>query len=218
MTADAINAAFDLKGNAKVSVGLRAVTRTINAGGQLVPNITSFSGAIVIPNVSKEQGKPLKYTENKVIGEGGNGGKYIPPAKPSPGTRGSLQPVTPGVTVVAAGMDALGDPSEVMFGLDGVFVGDVFPTTSMTLDDVLAALALQLNQHDEPAIFDQTTDTLFLVNPVPDGAQLDWGNTDVNFEFVTTFDPVPEPASAALVLGAVLAASLTARMRGSGQR
>ena len=40
----------------------------------------------------------------------------------------------------------------------------------------------------------------------------------MNFEFVTTFDPVPEPASAALVLGAVLAASLTARMRGSGQR
>ena len=61
---------------------------------------------------------------------------------------------------------------------------------------------------------DGTFAWLFLVNPIPDGAQLDWGNTDVNFEFVTTFDPIPEPASLALLLGAVTAPSLAAGLRG----
>jgi hypothetical protein len=199
--ADAINEAFKdefAKLKEKAGTGLKVTDKSYKNATGYIPKVMAPYGSLTIPGVSKAQGNPIKWTENKVIGEGGNGGKFTPGAGPSPGSRGSLgRPAGDGIQV-ATGVDPLGDPSYVDFGIGQVDV-TLFPTPSMTDTQVLSSLALMLDQQGIPATFDPIKTTLFLDQPIPDGQMLNFGNTDTGLEFTMTFEPqvsaVPEPGT-----------------------
>jgi hypothetical protein len=204
--ADAIYAQFkdqfDKLGD-KPGAGLTPKTQTIKVGNQNVPNVQSFYGALTIPGINKEQtvqgapNRPLIFKVNELakLGEGGNGGQFIPGVGPSPGSRGSLERSTPGVESVATGKDSEGEPSVVQFGIEGLYVAEYTPATSMTDDEILSLLAGMLNTNGLPATYDPIQIALSLDNPIPDGATLIWGNTDEGLEFATEFDAVAsEPA------------------------
>ena len=212
--ADAINMKFKdefKKLGETAGAGLKVVTnRTINVDGQGVPGLMAPFGALVIPGVSKEKDQAGKdksgiaWKENKVLGEGGNGGRFVDPGKPSPGSRGSLDRIDPGVTQVASGVDPLGDPSLVEFGIDGLYVAQVMPTAGMTDSTILGLLASLLDMHGVPAMFDANLHELFLEQPLLDGQTLVWGNTDTELAFRTSFEglstaTVPEPTTAGLL-------------------
>ena len=213
--ADAVNKEFDkefMKLGDKAGSGLKIVeNRTIKVEGQNVPGLSAAFGSLIIPGVSREKdqaGKEVSgivWKENKILGEGGNIGRFVDPARPSSGTRGSLDRVEPGVTQIASGLDPLGDQSLVEFGIDGLYVAQVEPTAGMTDTAVLGLLASLLTAHGVPATLNPTNQELFLDRPIPDGQALVWGNTDTEFAFRTAFeglDPVevPEPGSAWLLV------------------
>ena len=137
--------------------------------------------------------------------------------KPSPGFRGSLQPAEPGVSTVATGVDPLGNPSEVGFGVEGLFVANYQPSTGTPIEQILSILATLLDLGGLSATYDQDTRELFLDMPVFDGQALVWGSTDTGLEFQTLIAglAVPEPASVTLVLLALLALLATT---GAGPR
>jgi hypothetical protein len=143
---------------------------------------------------------PIKWVENGVMGEGGNGGKWNGPPGQSPGAQGSLERQIPGVQTVATGIDAHGYPSEVDFGLVGTYVAEITPAPGMTDAQALQALDVLLNDHDVPATYDASTVDLS-INYIPDGVIMDWGNTDTGLNFAMSTEglapalPVPEPAS-----------------------
>ncbi len=231
--ADAINAAFkdefdklpDKGASAKAGAGFTIRKNvTIKVGVTNVPGLDAPFGELVIPNVSKEKDKTgmeisgVKFLEGKILGEGGNGGgfdKPVIPLKPSPGARGSLERSIPGTTTVATGIDPLGEPSKVEFGIDGVFVADYTPGAGNTDQEILSILASLLVANGLPAIFDLDLMELFLDMPLLDGQSLVWGNTDSGLEFLTSFEgldeaAVAEPASAGLALIGLLALLATA--------
>jgi len=199
---------FDKLGD-KPGAGLTSKTQTIKVGNQNVPNIQSFYGAVTIPGINKEQtvqgapDRPLIFKANELskLGEGGNGGEFIPGARPSPGSRGSLERSTPGIETVALGKDALGDPSLVQFGIEGLYVAEYSPAQGMTDDEVLSLLADMLKSNGLPATFDPISNALSLDNPIPDGATLIWGSTDENLEFAAEFDAVASETSSLELLG-----------------
>ena len=123
---DAFAAQFKQLGES-VTVGNTVVTKTIKARGASFPDIMATYGSLVIPGVPMNK-NPLVFTENGVMGEGGNGGRFIPPPGPSPGSRGSLERSIPGVQTVATGENAHGYPSEVDFGLVRTYIAEVTPT------------------------------------------------------------------------------------------
>jgi hypothetical protein len=88
--ADHINAAFKdefAKLGEKVETGIKVEARTVNVGG--IPKVVQIPyGALIIPGVSKEQGSPIKVTENKILGEGPNKGRFLPKAKLGAGRAG----------------------------------------------------------------------------------------------------------------------------------
>jgi hypothetical protein len=210
--ADAIYAQFkdqfDKLGD-KPGAGLTPKTLTIKVDNQNVPNIQTFYGALTIPGINKEQtvqgatNRPLIFKANELakLGEGGNGGEFIPGARPSPGSRGSLERSTPGMETVATGKDAEGEPSVVQFGIEGLYVAEYTPATGMTDDEVLSLLADMLKTNGLPATFDPILNVLSLDNPIPDGVTLIWGNTDEGLEFATEFDAVASETSSLELLG-----------------
>jgi len=210
--ADAIYAKFkdqfDKLGD-KPGAGLVAKTQTIKIGNQNVPNVVSFYGTVTIPGINKDQtvqgspDRPLIFKANELakLGEGGNGGEFIPGAGPSPGSRGSLELSTPGVETVASGKDALGDPSLVQFGIEGLYVAEYTPAAGMTDDEILSLLAGMLNTNGLPATFDPNLNVLSLDKPIPDGVTLIWGNTDEGLEFATEFDAVASETSSLELMG-----------------
>jgi hypothetical protein len=205
--AAAINKAFGLKAPGPVvTTGTEVKSQKFfvrNMGVSFNAEADVTLGTFIIPDVAKDKTDIIKWTENKVIGEGGNGTRYIPGAPPSPGARGSLDQATPGVQTVATGEDPDGNPSVVDFGLDGKYVADFMPTKGMTDVVVLKALALLLDAHGIAATYDSSDEELLLDNPFPDGEQLDWGNTDTGLVFTTVITPlgtaIPEPALWALM-------------------
>jgi hypothetical protein len=234
--ADAINAEYaaefaklpDQGKSAMVGVGFVIKrNQTIRVNNQNVPGLQAPFGQLVIPNVLKEKdpaGKDVgafKITEGKILGEGGNLWNFDnpPPTKPSAGAKASLEGATPGISTVALGVDPLGDPSVVEFGIDGSFVAQFKPAVGATDEDVLKGLEAMLDSHGIPATFDPSDVELSLDMPLLDGQVLAWGNTDIGLEFSTVFAgldaPVPEPGSLAL-LGMVLTAMvLVGRRTGS---
>lgn len=229
--ADAINEAFKdefKKLGEKAGTGLTEVKKTLRVPGNVTDYKTSaFYGSVIIPGVSEEIGNPVKFTEAKVLGEAGNGGSYIRPAGPSPGSRGSLERATPGVETVATGEDPEGNPSVVDFGLVGTYVATFTPSPGMKDDDVLSALARLLTDNGLSATFDKFRHILFLNSPIPDGAVLDWGYTDTGLEFTMSMEglqssteatAVPEPSSGVLVLSVAAFALLASRHRRAADR
>jgi len=180
--------------------------------------VSAAYGSVQIPSISKDKDVPsIKFTENKVLGEGGNGGRFLPPPQPSPGTKVGMTSTTPGVDQVAMGSDPYGDPSEVDFGIDGKYVAQVFPTMGMSDANVMQLLASQLNANGVPATYSDSLHGLALDQPLPDGQTLDWGNTDTGLEFTTMFqglsEPVPEPASWLLSILSLIAICLISSKR-----
>jgi hypothetical protein len=204
--ADAINEAFKdefAKLGDKAGVGLKIVSAMTSAGRLEAP-----FGAVIIPGVSREQGSPIKILEGRILGEGGNGGRFIPGAGPSPGSRGSLERSVPDVTTVATGFDPFDEPSIVEIGV-GENVARFTPTVGMTDADVLSALRLLLDRQGLPATFDQDRVELFLDTPVLDGQTFVWGNTDTGLEFLASMEglqvaAVPEPSTLMLLSMGVL--------------
>lgn len=212
--ADAINKTFSAEFKQlgeTVKTGITVKPDRFYVLGQTVRRMVTF-GALVIPSVSKEQGNPIKITEVR-LGEGSNGGRFIPAAGPSPGSRGSLERAIPGFQTVATGLDPLGNPSEVEFGLDGTYVADFMPIKGMTDATVLQGLAFLLKKNGVPATYDSSDVTLFLDNPIPDGVQLDWGNTDAGLSFATSIEPIPGPPAWAILLSGIGLAGVVCRRR-----
>jgi hypothetical protein len=228
VVAEAINKAFGLKApGVVVTTGIEVQKQkfypTTASGFPFKDPVTAnvTIGAFIIPNVSKNKTDVVKFTENKVIGEGGNGTKFLP-GTGSSGERGALEQATPGVTTVATGVDPDGAPSEVEFGIDGKYVADFKPSAGMTDVVVLRDLARRLDHHGIPATFDAADGELFLDTPFPDGETLDWGSTDTGLEFATVLTPsgsaVPEPDLWALMLAGfgLLGAALRGRRGAEG--
>ena len=69
-------------------VGNTVQTKTIKTRDGNVPNIMATYGTVTIPGVPMNQ-IPIKWVENGVMGEGGNGGKWNGPPGQSPGAQGS---------------------------------------------------------------------------------------------------------------------------------
>lgn len=226
---DAINAEFKAefaKIGDKAGTGLQVQTGKIRVG-VIDYTVTAPFGAYVVPAVLKEKvrakdgseiEKPaVTIIEGKILGEGGNGGKFLKDEKPSAGMRGSLGRVDPQVATIATGFDPFGDPSDVEIGVAEIFVAHYTPTFGQTDRDVLAALAFILGTNGLAATFDPLAMELFLDSPIADGNTFVWGNTDTGFEFLTAFTPlnaaVAEPGSTVLLLVGLLALLMTSQFR-----
>jgi hypothetical protein len=195
--ANAINTAFAAEFKQlgqMVTVGNTVVTGSVKARGTNFMSLMATYGALLIPGVPENQ-VPLKLTENGVMGEGGNGGRFIPPPGQSPNQKGSLDRTTPGVEMVATGENAHGYPSEVDFGVVGTYVAEVDPTAGMTDAQVLQQLADLLNTNGVPATYDPSMVDLSL--NVPADATINWGNTDAGLDFTFSQEglapALPEP-------------------------
>src|SRR5271166_3400914 len=204
--AAAINKAFEtefMRLGMMVTVGNTVQTKTVQARGMNFPNIMATYGALVIPGVPENQ-VPITFKENGVMGEGGNGGRFIPPSGASPGQRGSLDRAIPGVETVSTGYNSHDYPSEVDFGVVGDYIAEITPAAGMTDAEVLQELAGLLDSNGVPTVYDPTTVALSLY--VSSADTIDWGNTDtgLNFNFsmeglATPALPVPEPAPSTLI-------------------
>jgi hypothetical protein len=162
----------------------------------MFPGLMATYGTVLIPGVSENQ-VPLQVTENGVTGEGGNGGRFIKPPGQSPGQRGSLDRITPGIATVSTGVNPHGYPSEVDFGVVGTYVAQVDPTAGMTDVQVLQQLANLLDANGINATYDPSLVDLSF--DVPADATIDWGDTDTGLGFTFSQEglasPVPEPAT-----------------------
>ncbi len=220
--ADAINKAFETEFKAmkkSASTGLKVGKTRISVGG-VAKTVDATLGAIIIPSVTEKQGNPIKITEGRILGEGGNVGNYIKPPPTSPGGKASLERATPGTATVSTGVDPLGDPSYVQFGIQEIYVAEVDPTAGQTDDEVLMGLASDLNSHGLPAIFDPGTDTLSFQGLVPNGDSVVWSNTDAGLEFQTEISAtttVPEPGTWMLLLAGLGGAGAMLRARRRAQ-
>jgi len=202
--AAAINTAFKAEFQ---QLGVQATSaikqiETVQNVGQIFIKVPSATfGEVIIPSVSKEQGNPIKVLENKILGESGNGGRFLPMGKPSPGAKSSLERATPGIATVSTGVDPDGQPSYVEIGVDGV-VARLIVGIGLTDEDVLEALEVQLDQIGLPATFDEATETLFLDSPVQDDHTFVWGNTDTGLEFLASMEglAVPSPWGSSVML------------------
>ncbi len=226
--ADAVNTAFKddfaklpkaAADAAKAGAGFTIVkNRTIRVGNLPVPGLDAPFGELVIPNVLKEKDKSgavipaVKFVEGKILGEGGNGGgfgKDPDPVKPSPGVKVGMGPANSGITNLANGLDPLGLPSLVEFGIEGLFVASYAPAAGSTDEVILSTLADLLDLNGIAATYDSLSRELFLDAPLPDEQFLVWGNTDTGLEFFTSFAGldeavVAEPSTLVLATFALL--------------
>ncbi|MBV8592736.1 MAG: PEPxxWA-CTERM sorting domain-containing protein [Caulobacteraceae bacterium] len=240
--ASAINTMFGLTGANRVTTGTAVrtnqtyvVNRPTQAPYSDTQNLTL--GTILIPNAARgapsaahPMGTEIEFVD--LAGEGGrtqrggaagsNSGGYVPsPGTSAPRSTGFLQRTTPGVQTVATGLDALGDPSEVDFGIDGKFAAEVTPLAGMTDADILLDLTAQLNANGVAATYDPALVQIALTDPLPAGEMLDWGDTDTGLSLTAilgTSAVVPEPATWALLLGGlgVVGAGLRRRAAARG--
>jgi hypothetical protein len=202
--AAAINEAFknDFTAKFKATTGLKVGKVRVTVNGK-VKVIEVPLGAVVIPFVTEKQGNPFEGKENGINGEGGNGGVFHPPPpKTTPGSKGKLERLDPGVETMSTGVDATGDTSYVQFGISEMYVGEVDPSAGMTDDQVLSALVSDLNSHGLSASFDAGGHALLLNTVIPDGDTLIWGNTDtgLNFGMSQVGVGTPEPGTWAMLL------------------
>ncbi|MHB8531055.1 MAG: hypothetical protein ACYC8V_16280, partial [Caulobacteraceae bacterium] len=186
--ADAINKAFGLKAPGPVvTTGVEIRKQAffvVNKAGVSSRHTADITlGTFNIPNVVQKDA--VKFIENKIKGEGGNSSKWIP-NQPGNSRRmsGALERTVPGVVQLATGLDPLGSPSVVDFGLVGKYVADVAPTAGMTDAQVLQEMAMLLDHHGVDAAYDSATTALVIDNILPSQA-LDWGNTDTGLGFTT---------------------------------
>ncbi len=203
--AEAINTAFDKE--FKI-LGDKAAAGTYAQKDPLTL-VDGLWGLYTIPSVPNGADKDGRYTwlkdPTKQTGPG-NGPRYIPQNAPSGGSRGSMGFSRETDPFVATGIDPSGEPSLIQFGLEGVYVAQITPTSGMLDEDVLRALEKQLDDHGIPATYDPSHFELFLDNPIPDGQGLAWGNSDTGLDFFFNFNGigpisvVPESSSAALCM------------------
>jgi hypothetical protein len=219
--ADAINKAFEkefMGTGLKVTVANFPKTETINVGGVPIRDITATYGSIIIPNVAQNNNTPLKFSENGVIGQGGNGGRFLPPPpKGSAGSRGSLDRMTPGVQTAASGLDAEGEPSVVQFGIEDQYVAEIFPGFGQSDALILQLLASDLVAHGIAAIFDPSLISLYLDMVIPDGTRVIWGNTDTGLDYTFTMvglaAAIPEPGSLIILVAGLAGLAMLGRCR-----
>jgi hypothetical protein len=204
--ADAINEAFKKEFKQlgmKATVGVTPKNIKVSYMGLRLPVDDVPFGTVTIPAVTEKQGDPFKWTSNGVLGEGGDGGKFNPPANgKSPGSKTSLNQANPNKITVAQGENPDGRPSTVEFGLQGGYIARVHPTDGETDIQVLEQLQTLLDNNGEAATFDPTTDSLSLNQVIPDGQTVIFGNTDVglNFTFEEYDLSIPEPGVWAMML------------------
>lgn len=225
---DAINTEFNaefLKVGDKAGTGLQVKKGKVRVG-VVDYDVEAPFGAYVVPAVLKRKvrdkitGKEVEVAavqviEGRILGEGGNGGKFLKTPEPSSGMKGSLGRVDPNTATVSTGVDPFNDPSDVEVGIDEVYVAHYTPTAGQNDSDILAALVILLNLHGLPAHFDPIAMNLILDEPIPDGQTFIWGNTDTGLEFLTAFTPLdaaaPEPATLVLLLAGMLCLMAIAR-------
>jgi hypothetical protein len=223
VVADAINTAFATEFKArKVEVLTTTdITKTIIYVNGKRNVVDATLGGIIVPLVTANITKPVQVTEGKILGEAGNKGQFQGPPPKSPGGKGLFERATPGVQTVSTGTDPFGDPSYVQFGIDEIYVAEVDPTAGMSDQDVLMALAANLDSHGLPALFDSATETLSFEHPIPNGDTLVWGNTDSGLEFEmeqTDSIRAPEPGTWAMLLLGLGGLGAASRARRRGRR
>src|SRR5262249_15575652 len=173
-------------------------------------------------NVGKDKQPFYRREEHPILlvkdplGEGGDGGTFVPRSPGGLGFQGFFGPADPNVSSVATGFDSYGMPSVVRFGLEDTYVAEVTPTPGMTYDEILRALESLLDDHQIPASYDSILGELSLDSPIANGRWLSWGNTDATLEFFTGIggvesDPVPEPATLGMLGVGLLTASAVRR-------
>jgi len=223
--ADAINKAFEKEFK---MLGEKAEKVIRNHSEIVAPNLTHIAtyGSVIIPSVLESRDGPVQWHENKVLGEGGNGGRFLQRSGSSSGARGSIAPLDPADVQVASGYDVLGDPSLVEFGIQDLFVAQLTPSNGRSNVDVLQDLESLLDQNGVPATFDSSLSELSLDNPILAGQTLVWGSTDPGFDFLVSIEgldlfAVPDTISAGvtvLTLAALLASARRTRRSRNGPR
>ena len=182
--------------NTQIAAGTASVSTFVNAAGYTQARVT------IVNCHGIDYGKKSNTT-----GEVGDGAKFKNGAgggSTSPGYKGSMGSITPGTSVpVATGVDPAGGPSEIDFGISGVYVSTYFPLAGDTVDSVMQTMASDLSAHGVPATFSPSLEELTLDNTYTDGDELVWGLSEPAFDgalgitWGTTTEPeaVPEPAS-----------------------
>ena len=95
----------------------------------------------------------------------------------------------------ASGVDAFGSASQILLGIDGLYVASLTPTLGESEDDILLDLILLLNENGIPATFDPALMEVSLNTPLFGDQAFFWGNDDTGLVFQTSIGGVPEPAS-----------------------
>ena len=159
---------------------------------------------VVIPSVWKPQNVQERAVfELDFTGEAGGGGRYRLGGTGSTGVQGFMGEAFAGLT--ASGVDAFGSASQILLGIDGLYVASLTPTLGESEDDILRDLILLLNENGIPATFDPALMEVSLNTPLFGDQAFFWGNDDTGLVFQTSIGGVPEPASLVL-LGCGLAA------------
>ncbi len=104
-------------------------------------------------------------------------------------------------TLLATGVDPLGQTSQVRFGIEGLHVAQIVPMAGQSFSDVLIALDSDLSANGVQTFLDLDDSTLTLVIPGQLQSAVLWGNTDVGLDYSFAIaGAVPEPASWALLI------------------
>lgn len=117
-------------------------------------------------------------------------------------------------TILAAGVDPLGQSSRVRFGVEGLHVAEILPIAGQSFADVLIALDSDLSANGVQTFLDLDESTLTLVLPGQLQSAVLWGNTDVGLDYSFAIaGAVPEPASWALLIAGFALVGISQRRR-----
>lgn len=117
-------------------------------------------------------------------------------------------------TILATGVDPLGQSSRVRFGVEGLHVAEILPVAGQSFADVLVALDSDLTANGVQTFLDLDESTLTLVIPGQLQSAVLWGNTDVGLDYSFGIaGAVPEPASWALLIAGFALVGISQRRR-----
>jgi hypothetical protein len=123
--------------------------------------------------------------------------------KIGPQGNGILTSLAFGGSGAASGEDAAGGSSVVNLGIEGDYIASVFPSTGDLFADILADLAMDLNDHD--ILVTAVGKLLTFLELLPDDQALVFGNTDTALSMFAIATQIPEPSSAAMIVSFALA-------------